>query len=72
MFQLGTDSTPSNTPQPSRRYAPIHLLPQQGEKEELTDARQGNEGQRQPQVIDCPEVEHICSCFVPAAMLQLC
>jgi len=31
VFQLGTNRTPSNTPQPSRRYAPIHLLPQ-GEK----------------------------------------
>ncbi|RWI28274.1 MAG: hypothetical protein EOQ92_09155 [Mesorhizobium sp.] len=27
-----TNSTPSNTPLPSRRCAPIHLPPQQGEK----------------------------------------
>ncbi|MER8377633.1 hypothetical protein, partial [Mesorhizobium sp. M1406] len=33
VFQLGKDGNPSNTPQPSRRCAPIHLLPQ-GEKEE--------------------------------------
>ncbi|BCG85021.1 hypothetical protein MesoLj113c_11310 [Mesorhizobium sp. 113-3-9] len=33
MLQLGTDDTPSPTPQPSRRYAPIHLPPQGGKEE---------------------------------------
>jgi len=31
VLQLGNDGIPSNTPHPSRRCAPIHLLPQ-GEK----------------------------------------